>query len=98
MEKTLTPKYKKQDIQKTENYNKSYYEVNKLKWREYNEKQKQNYFNCEICKCSVKFSHKNLHFKTNKHLRNLENSPITSSIEIDLKNHIIIQIEEKNMI
>ena len=70
--KTTTPKYKKQGITKTDNYNKSYYEVNKSKWLEYNEKQKSNFLDCEVCKCSVQYSHKNIHFKTKKHIKNME--------------------------
>ena len=69
--KTTTPKYKKQGIAKTENYNKSYYEMNKQKWKDYNIKQNSNYFDCEVCKCSVQFSHRNTHFNTKKHKNKL---------------------------
>lgn len=72
MEKTQTPKFKKQQLPSNESYFKNYYEANKAKWTEYNERQKNNYLDCEICQCSVQYSHKNFHFKTKKHIRNME--------------------------
>jgi hypothetical protein len=80
--KTTTPKYKKQGIAKTENYNKSYYEMNKQKWKDYNIKQNSNYFDCEVCKCSVQFSHRNTHFNTKKHQKNaMSNTELTKTNE-----------------
>jgi hypothetical protein len=83
MEKTNQPKYKKQQLPKNDNYNKSYYEVNKSKWIEYNEKQKQNYYNCEACKCSIKFSHKNIHFQTKKHIKNSDTTQLQTEIKTE---------------
>lgn len=69
--KTITPKYKKQQLVATENYNKSYYELNKNKWKEYNSKQTSQYLDCEVCHCSVQYSHRNIHYNTKKHKNKL---------------------------
>ena len=64
MEKTLSPKYKKEKISIQE-YNKQYYEKNKEKWEAYNNKLE--YYDCDLCQCSVKFAHKSKHFNSKKH-------------------------------
>ena len=64
MEKSLSPKYKKEKLT-TQEYNKKYYETHKDKWEAYNNKEE--YYDCDLCKCSVKFAHKSKHFKTKKH-------------------------------
>jgi recombinational DNA repair ATPase RecF len=69
--KTITPKYRKQGITKTDNYNKSYYEINKDKWKQYNTKQNSQYLDCELCQCSVQYSHRNKHYETKRHQKNM---------------------------
>jgi hypothetical protein len=70
--KTKTPKYKKQGIQASseQEYGKVYYALNRGKWINYNATQKSIYFDCEVCKCSVQYSHKKQHTETKKHIKN----------------------------
>jgi hypothetical protein len=68
--KTETRKYQKQKIGETENYNKQYYQLNKAKWKLYKKDNKNAFYNCDFCKCSVSYANHKLHLKSNKHKRN----------------------------
>jgi hypothetical protein len=73
-------KYQKQPITKSETvkYNKSYYEINKDKWKTYNAKRQNMFYNCDICKCSVGITQYKTHLTTKKHLKHLSDAQLSN--------------------
>ena len=70
---TKQPKYPRinQTEEQKKAYYRKYYQQHKEKYIESSQKRKDEYYDCEVCKCSVKKQNIADHKRTQKHIRYL---------------------------